>query len=261
MLGQAEGNGSAPIALVVEDDPAQRELLCEILRYEGFAFLACASVGEASKLIAAEEFSVAILDLRLPDGPGTKVLKQIRAHDDTVQVIMHTAHGSYASAKDAVNLGACAYLEKLGDPNDLVRQIHRAARESRRRVQANAEEGYRDLAESAPVGILRADDAGLVVYVNRSWRRLSGLTAEQSLGEGWLRGLHRDDRERVLAQWHQALAAGETFSQEFRLARGDDTMVAVLGHAGPVRDGERVTGYVGTVTALGGASPADRAGD
>ncbi len=249
MLEHSESRDKPPAVLIVEDDPGHREILQEILRYEGFTILTSASAGEAAPIIDSEDLSVAILDLRLPDGPGTQVLRRIRDADDTVQVIMHTAHGSYASAKDSINLGAWAYLEKLGDPAELVRQVHRASQEKNRRSLYKSEESYHSLAESAPVGIFRTDAAGRYLYVNRRWCQITGLTTDEARGEGWADSLQPDQRERVLATWHNALAAGRDFSFECHVRRGDG-VARVYVQASPETDGERLTGYAGALIDL-----------
>ncbi len=247
MLAEADNNPAT--VLVVEDNPGHREILCAILDHEGFGILACETAGEASEIIDRDDFNVAILDLRLPDQPGTKVLERIRASDDTVQVIMHTAHGSYASAKDSINLGAFAYLEKLGDPEELVQQIHRAARENERRVLCKTNERYRALTELAPVGLFRTDADGRYLYVNDRWRQITGLANGDSLGESWAAGIHPRDRQQVVAEWRQAVAAGEQFAARFRFGT-DVAARTVYCQAIPEAESGGVSGYVGTVTDL-----------
>ncbi|MGH9798714.1 MAG: PAS domain-containing protein, partial [Candidatus Polarisedimenticolia bacterium] len=62
---------------------------------------------------------------------------------------------------------------------------------------ATSEARFRMLSEQAPVGIHLTDPEGLCQYVNPRWREIFGMTLEDALGEGWRRGIHPEDRERV----------------------------------------------------------------
>jgi light-regulated signal transduction histidine kinase (bacteriophytochrome) len=115
--------------LVVEDNPAELRLLCVILEKENFRVLGCGSAGEALQHVQQRDFGIAVIDYRLPDLSGTQLLERIRALDENIRVIIYTGCGTYDSAKEALNLGAFAYLEKLSDPSELLRQVHRARRE------------------------------------------------------------------------------------------------------------------------------------
>jgi len=115
--------------LIVEDDPAELKLLCSILEGEGFHVLGCGSAGEALVHVQQRDFGAAVVDYRLPDLSGTQLLEQIRSFDDQIRVIIYTGVASYDSVKEALNLGAFAYLEKLSDRSELLRYVHRACLE------------------------------------------------------------------------------------------------------------------------------------
>jgi PAS domain S-box-containing protein len=112
-----------------------------------------------------------------------------------------------------------------------------------------SEARFHRLTQLAPVGIFRTDPQGHYVYVNERCCVLTGLTPDEARGEGWVRGLHPDDRERVVAEWGRAARASRPFESEYRFRRPDGTVAWVFGQAlaehGPAGD---VRGYVGTVT-------------
>jgi PAS domain S-box-containing protein len=114
--------------LLVEDIVSLRLTLTGILENEGFAVTGCETALEALEHIRRKDFGVAVVDLRLPDMQGTKLLKEFRKLGSRVRVIINTAYGAFESAKDAINFGAFAYIEKASDPRDLVRQVQRAQR-------------------------------------------------------------------------------------------------------------------------------------
>ena len=234
--------------LVVEDNPGQRETLCDILELEGFKTLACGSATEADEVIGQQPLAVAILDLRLPDRPGTHVLERLRADDDRVQVIIHTGYGSFASAKDSVNYGAFAYLEKPTDPEELVRQVHRAAEQWMRLALRQSEERYR-LLEAAleqallPVAVTSADvENPRFVYVNPAFAKMTGYPEEELLGQSptILHGLKT--ARATVEQMNAALRQGRSFVGDLINYRKDGSTFAIEWRLDPVRDGE------GTIT-------------
>ena len=115
--------------LVAEDNVTDLKLLCDILQSEGFQVIGCSSAREALKHVQQRDFGVAVVDHRLPDLSGTQLLEQIRDFDDHVRVIIYTGPASFHSIKEALNLGAFAYVEKLSDPSELLRHVHRACHE------------------------------------------------------------------------------------------------------------------------------------
>jgi len=110
------------------------------------------------------------------------------------------------------------------------------------------DERFRVLCEQAPVGIFLTDAEGRAVYQNPRWLALAGLTAEQALGEGWVRAIHPEDRDALLADWKRVVATGGDWKREHRFLtpQGEVRWVAAL--AGPLRGaGGELLGYMGTV--------------
>jgi two-component system sensor histidine kinase/response regulator len=82
---------------------------------------------------------------------------------------------------------------------------------------AVSEEKFRQLSAAAPIGIYETDSAGRCIYVNRRWTEISGLSAQKSLGDGWIEALHPDDRKSVWKEWRNAARAGGDFEREYRI--------------------------------------------
>jgi light-regulated signal transduction histidine kinase (bacteriophytochrome) len=115
--------------LVVEDNPAELQWLCNCLRDHGFHVIGCGSAIAALEHVQNRDFGVAVVDLRLPDLNGTQLLERIHSLDDQVRVIIYTGDASSDSVQEAIALGAFAYLKKLSDPGELLRHVHRACLE------------------------------------------------------------------------------------------------------------------------------------
>ncbi|MGD2153869.1 MAG: PAS domain-containing protein, partial [Gemmatimonadales bacterium] len=115
------------------------------------------------------------------------------------------------------------------------------------------------LLAALPVGIILTDPAKQCLYVNRRWRQLTGLTPEQSAGDGWLRALDRQDRARVLA--HCTLPASQTreLADRLRFHAPDGTVRLVSAKALPLLDeGGNVRGYLCTIEDVSGPHESDQ---
>jgi len=104
-------------ALIVEDDPSFLAALAELVRAEGFAVREASTLAEARAAIAEFRPEVLLVDLHLPDGPGTELLGAV-AGDPAPETILITGQASVDTAVDALRSGASDYLTK---PLDLAR--------------------------------------------------------------------------------------------------------------------------------------------
>jgi PAS domain S-box-containing protein len=68
------------------------------------------------------------------------------------------------------------------------------------------------------------------------WQTFTGLSAAETVGEGWAAAIHPEDRERTLNAWHQAVASGSVFAIEHRVRRRDGTYRFMQARAVPVPD-------------------------
>ncbi|HUR57488.1 MAG TPA: PAS domain S-box protein [Opitutaceae bacterium] len=111
-----------------------------------------------------------------------------------------------------------------------------------------SEERFRALASHAPVGIFLTDASGGCLFVNETWRELSGLSPEQARGRGWMKALHADDRARVAAEWQAAMAERRPFAAEYRFQRPDGSVSWLQGGALEIRKaGGALSGHIGTI--------------
>lgn len=114
---------------------------------------------------------------------------------------------------------------------------------------AASERRHRAIAQGIPVGIFEIDLAGACRYVNERYCDISGLTEEESLGQGWREHLHPDDLETLVAEWQAAVAEEREFRLDYRMIRPDGREVWVAGRATElVGDHGIRTGFLGTVT-------------
>jgi two-component system OmpR family response regulator len=99
--------------LVVDDDKESRELLSEVLTTNGYAVGMVESAGAAQALLDGDnEYGIVIADLRMPDGSGLELLRELRRQTSRREVILMSSFISGSERKLALDLGADALLEK-----------------------------------------------------------------------------------------------------------------------------------------------------
>ncbi|PYN17969.1 MAG: two-component system response regulator [Candidatus Rokuibacteriota bacterium] len=98
--------------LVVDDETSILKLLKEALTQWGYQ-VACVSTGtEALEAIRTELFDAAITDIRMPEMTGLDLLREIKRHDESIEVVVMTGYPTIASAVEALKEGAYDYLSK-----------------------------------------------------------------------------------------------------------------------------------------------------
>ncbi len=97
--------------LIVDDEPAQRQLLSGFLQKD-YTIVAAADGLEAVQLLSQRSFDLIITDERMPRMGGIELIKWAREKTPETPIIVLTAHGSVETAVEAVKLGAEEYLTK-----------------------------------------------------------------------------------------------------------------------------------------------------
>ena len=101
--------------LIVEDEPLLRRQLTATLERYGADVLGADSLAATRQRLGDGPFDFVLLDVNLPDGLGTDLLRE-KAFPPATAIIVMTAHGGVANAVEAMKLGATDYLVKPFDP-------------------------------------------------------------------------------------------------------------------------------------------------
>jgi two-component system response regulator RegA len=109
--------------LVLDDDAPLRNRLGRALEQRGFEPTLVGSVQEAIAAVKIHAPAYAVLDMRLEDGSGLKVVEAVRDARPDAKIIMLTGYGNIATAVQAVKAGAVDYLSKPADADDVVRAL------------------------------------------------------------------------------------------------------------------------------------------
>lgn len=109
-----------------------------------------------------------------------------------------------------------------------------------------SEERFRRLADSAPILIWMSDTVGAFTWFNRPWLDYTGALLEEETGSGWHKGIHPEDRERLIHVITDSLRARQPFEIDFRLRRRDGVYRWIMNRGLPLFGVDGVfLGYMG----------------
>ena len=109
--------------LLVDDDNPFRERLARAMEKKGFEVSQADSVQKGIDSLQFKKPAFAVVDLRLSDGNGLEVVKQIQNSNSTSRIIMLTGYGNIPTAVAAVKEGAIDYLAKPADADDVEKAL------------------------------------------------------------------------------------------------------------------------------------------
>ena len=197
-IGRCAATSPPTVAiLVVDDDPAKRLALKAVLAPLGHAVVEADSGASALHCVAAQEFAVIVLDVRMPlmDGIETAIRIRRRVSSEMTPIIFITAHerdeiahaGGYAA-------GAVDFISGPLQPDELRAKVAIFANLSIKATTLAAEAGtvqtyaneLRVLAEVAPIGIFMTDSRNRFVYTNPRWSEITGIPSDEVLGQSRL---------------------------------------------------------------------------
>ena len=112
----------------------------------------------------------------------------------------------------------------------------------------DSEDSVRRLIDAIPQIVWTNNVDGTARDFNRRWYEYTGLNYEQSAGPGWQAVIHPDDAPVSKERWQGALETGEVFECEYRLRNAAGEYRWFIGRNVPVRDNNRIIGWVGSAT-------------
>ena len=109
--------------LIVDDDNPFRERLARAMEKKGFVVTQAESVKKGIDLLKVVSPAFAVIDLRLNDGNGLEVVKEIQNLNANSRIIMLTGYGNIPTAVAAIKEGAIDYLAKPADADDVEKAL------------------------------------------------------------------------------------------------------------------------------------------
>ena len=109
--------------LIVDDDNPLRDRLARAMEKKGFQVSQAESVKKGVESVSKQKFAFAVVDLRLGDGNGLEIVKEIQKSNSNSRVVMLTGYGNIPTAVAAIKQGAIDYLAKPADADDVERAL------------------------------------------------------------------------------------------------------------------------------------------
>jgi two-component system response regulator FixJ len=121
----------APVVFIVDDDEAVRSSLRLLLKSVGLVPSALASAREFLDKYDPAQPGCLVLDVRMPEMSGLELQEQLNLRGAVLPVIFITGHGDVPMAVEAMQAGACDFLQKPFRDQDLIDRIQRALEKDR----------------------------------------------------------------------------------------------------------------------------------
>ena len=109
--------------LIIDDDKPLRERLSRAMEKKGFLVTQAESVKQGITLANSSPPTFAVIDLRLNDGNGLEIVREIQAKKKDSRIIMLTGYGNIPTAVAAVKAGAIDYIPKPADADDVEKAL------------------------------------------------------------------------------------------------------------------------------------------
>ena len=105
--------------VIIEDDASFAKALKRSFERRGYVVTLCAGLEEVSALLETAPPGFAVVDLKLNNSSGLECVKLLHAFDPEMRIVVLTGFASIATAVEAIKLGACHYLVKPSNTDDI----------------------------------------------------------------------------------------------------------------------------------------------
>ena len=116
--------------VIVEDDASFARALKRSFERRGYVVTLCEGIDDVAALLAASPPDYAVVDLKLNGGSGLECVKLLHAADAEMPIVVLTGFASIATAVEAIKLGACHYLAKPSNTDDIEAAFKKATGDS-----------------------------------------------------------------------------------------------------------------------------------
>jgi len=226
-------NESKPYILIVDDERGLRLGTKRLLEGEGFNVDAAENGTEGINLGTANDYDLAIIDMKMPDIDGLEVLKEIKKVRPNTVCFIATAFASYDTAIEATRIGAYSYIPKPFTPEELLHQLEkgynqrvltleaeklRREREERLLELASEQSRLKTIINSISGGVLVVNKTGEVVYFNNA--ALKNLNLDNlTIGQYILDIIPPEASELVNKLIHEPTLTKKTYSTQLELIK------------------------------------------
>ncbi|MBI3003326.1 MAG: response regulator [candidate division NC10 bacterium] len=140
--GDPGGAGTVPVRriLVVEDNPLNMELVCEVLEAHGYEVWQATAAAEALERLKGGKPDLILMDIQLPGLDGLALTRRLKRDPKTrdIQVVALTAHVMKGDRERILEAGCCGYIPKPIDIKELTSQVARFLRDDAAKVSGSS---------------------------------------------------------------------------------------------------------------------------
>jgi PAS domain S-box-containing protein len=197
--------------------------------------------------LGREEVVGKTVDEVIPEPSRTIVLQKYRQAVEENAIVSWEETSDYPTGRLTGVVTIAPVLDQHGVCTHLVGSVHDIT--ERKRAEAmlrESEERFRTVADTAPVMIWMAGLDKVCTFVNKPWLEFTGRTMEQELGDGWLSGVHPEDRDGCFVKYSSMFDARRAFQMEYRLRRADGEYRWILDSGSPRYRESEFAGYIGS---------------
>lgn len=215
-----------PRILVVDDEPLILEGLSRLLAAVNYDVIVAQGGCDAIIAIGKQQFDIILLDLGMPDLSGSEVLRFIADRGVDTPVIVVSGESSIDAAINALRAGACDFVRKPYESEELLRRIDNTLTRSRLEKENNqimqrlqqSEKWHRFLVNNSPDFIYTLDPQGMFTFVNDRLEALTGFLRHELLGQHYSILIDDDDISRAENVFNERRAGDRsTRNTELRL--------------------------------------------
>ncbi len=218
----------SPLARIVlaDDNADMLEYLSQLLQKQGYQVSAFRDGEAALAAIQEQRPDLVLTDIMMPCLDGFGLVSALRESPATssLPIVLLSARAGEEARADGLKCGADDYLVKPFSASELLTTVQSRLEIARLRgiTETSAlEREFQIFAESMPQMVWATRPDGWNIYSNQTWVEYTGLSLEESCGQGWIIPFHPDDQQRAREAWQRATQQLDAYSLECRLRRTD----------------------------------------
>ena len=200
-----------PKILVVDDEARMRDSLNVLLSNEGYNIQTGCNGREAVEYLNKDSYDMVLLDMMMPEMDGRQVMDYIRGQHLEVMVIVMTGNASIDSAVECVKNGACDYLKKPFDFEELLARVKNTINQIKLKKENKIVNGklevtqqrYRYLVDASPDIIYILSPEGDIKFINGAVESLLECDSEQLLNKHYTHILFEDDIDKAKYRFNE----------------------------------------------------------
>ncbi len=152
-----------PTVLIVDDELGARQSL-EVILEDHYRVLSAESGQMGLDIVRKESIDLVLLDVHMPDMDGLEVLRKIKEEDEGIEAVMVSALNLARKAVEAIKLGACDYITKPYEPDDILSTVNRVI--SQQKLQRELDFLRKEMKESRGLGQIIGQSRAMLEIFN-----------------------------------------------------------------------------------------------